>query len=224
MSPARSCIQCCPTASEQNYCVTSHHLAKLMAMTVSSTFAGTMAGEQLAACALCWEGHAGWATCSSSRCSTAFLWRTRHQALCLAWIAAEGTCFRLAKGIYQSTHPASNCIVGLECCGLHSSPRHYVVLPSQAVPMPRIKSEVSVASFLVCRLCIRPSPGDTPGLRPPCPPSCCCGHCRCCCAWCAAPVASAWLEPWHPAEAVGGGGTQLWQQLPGGATIMATRP
>lgn len=32
-------------ASEQNSCVTSHHLAKLMAMTVSSTFAGTMAGE-----------------------------------------------------------------------------------------------------------------------------------------------------------------------------------
>jgi hypothetical protein len=31
-------------ASDQDACVTSHHLAKLMAMTVSSTFAGTLAG------------------------------------------------------------------------------------------------------------------------------------------------------------------------------------
>lgn len=31
-------------AAEQNYCVTSQHLARIMAMTVSSTFAGTVAG------------------------------------------------------------------------------------------------------------------------------------------------------------------------------------
>jgi len=34
-----------PAAAEHNYCVTSQHLARIMAMTVSSSFAGTIAGN-----------------------------------------------------------------------------------------------------------------------------------------------------------------------------------
>jgi hypothetical protein len=44
-------------ASDQNYCVTSHHLAKLMAMTVSSTFAGTLTGTN-------WQGLGTISACS----------------------------------------------------------------------------------------------------------------------------------------------------------------
>jgi hypothetical protein len=40
----RCCIHHC-AAAEHNYCVTSQHLAKVMAMTVSSSFAGTVTGK-----------------------------------------------------------------------------------------------------------------------------------------------------------------------------------
>jgi len=127
------------------------------------------------------------------------------------------TCYRLA-GVCRSTY-----LVLPDYCSMDAVDRAacstVVALFSQAVLMSRNKPQLYVASFLVCRLCIRPSPGNTPGVRPPRPPSCCCGRCGCSRAWRAAPVASAWLEPRQPAEAVGGGGTQLWQQLPGGTAM-----
>mgnify|MGYP001807216563 CR=1 FL=1 len=190
-------------ASDQNYCVTSHHLAKLMAMTVSSTFAGTLTGMN-------WQGLGTISACS--RCLPLSLppaVAAVHVVvsvsdslridclLCSELICCIGRC-RGSVWLHQSSQRTKQACVPLQP-------------PANTHPLC-----VLLLCACVCRLCICASAGNPPGVWPPGAPRCGCWRCSGCCAWCAACAESAGLEPWQPAEATAGGSTQLWRQLPRG--------